>query len=314
MEALSRPLRASACSTLQGRRWRCGCRRPTAPVTGLDRLRVAAQRRPDGAQFGVLTARMSGTGCPCAGGSGPGMTSFRRTASLQPLMIPVRHCSANAARGRFPPRDWWPAAARRRLAAEGMAMPLRRIYDNWGQLNAASGIPRAPRMGGVAGAATARRLLGRFGSPPAVPQSGPAQLLAHRRHVDPPQQPGLTAARITPAACANNAERFASRGFDLLCVSAGGNDCSASAGRDLRRPRAHGRRRRVRRGGRAGTFDACARYAADGADVRRRRPLRVLSHGYAPPSRHAISSPAHDRARLRPGGAGDGHGRAGCGR
>src|SRR5690606_22144917 len=104
--------------------------------------------------------------------------------------------------------------------------------------------------------------------------------------------PGMTAAQmLTPAACRNNAGRFAARGFDLLCLSIGGNDCL-------------GERLAKGFGGRGGMGAEAAFEAmvAHGTFERRRARcdtllaamatvgghFRVVGHGDAPLSRHAI--------------------------
>lgn len=178
-------------------------------------------------------------------------------------------------------------------------MPLRRIYDNWGQLNAASGAPRS-RARREWEAWLERRPLVAYWGDSWFTTPLYRNLAWHSfSRIDGMSirlgKPGLTAGRmLTPAACANNAERFASRGFDLLCVSAGGNDCLGErlaaifAGRGRMDADAafdavvaHGTFERLR-----------ARYAtlmAQMAGVGDH--FRVLGHGYAPPSRHAIGKP-----------------------
>src|SRR5690606_20276903 len=110
------------------------------------------------------------------------------------------------------------------------AMAMRRIYDNWGQLNAASGTPRSRERREWRAWLERRPRVAYWG------ESGcstpPYRNLAWHSfaRIDGLSMrlgaPGVTAARmLTPAACRNNAERFASRGFDLLCLSIGGNGC-----------------------------------------------------------------------------------------
>ena len=106
--------------------------------------------------------------------------------------------------------------------------------------------------------------------------------------------PGLTAAQmLTPAACRDHAERFAARGFDLLCLSIGGNDCLGErlaavfagtprmdADAAFARVLAHGVFERL-----LGRYDLLLTAMAGVPG------LRVVGHGYAPLSRHAIGKP-----------------------
>ena len=178
-------------------------------------------------------------------------------------------------------------------------MALRRIYDNWGQLNAASGTPRSRERREWRVWLERRPLIAYWGdswfTTPLYRNLAWHSFSRIEGMSIRLGGPGQTAARMfTPAACRNNAERFAARGFDLLCVSAGGNDCLgerlaavfAGRGRMDADPAfaavvAHGTFERLR-----------ARYALlmaaiDGVDGH----VRVLGHGYAPPSRHAIGKP-----------------------
>lgn len=178
-------------------------------------------------------------------------------------------------------------------------MAMRRIYDNWGQLNAASGTPRSRERREWRAWLERRPLIAYWGdswfSTPLY-----RNLAWHSfARIDGMSirlgAPGVTAARmLTPAACRNNAERFASRGFDLLCLSIGGNDClgerlaAVFAGRGrmdadaaFEAVVAHGTFERLR-----------ARYAIlMEAMATVGGGLRVVGHGYAPPSRHAIGKP-----------------------
>ncbi|HRO28772.1 MAG TPA: hypothetical protein PLD19_15225, partial [Luteimonas sp.] len=175
-------------------------------------------------------------------------------------------------------------------------MALRRIYDNWQQLYAASGTPRSAQRREWRGYLHARPMIAYWGdswfSTPLYRNlcwNSFARIDGMSIRLG---GPGMTAAQmLTPAACRNNAERFRSREFDLLCLSIGGNDC---LGERL-----------------AGIFAGKGRMDADAAFVavvehgvfarllaRYDTVLsamstvggnfRVVGHGYAPLSRHSI--------------------------
>jgi len=178
-------------------------------------------------------------------------------------------------------------------------MALRRIYDNWSQLRAASGGPRTRARRDWQAWLERRPLIAYWGdswfTTPLYRNLAWHSFSRIEGMSIRLGRPGLTAARmLTPSACRDNAARLATYGFDLLCVSAGGNDCLGErlaaifAGRGRMDADAafdavvaHGTFERLR-----------ARYALlmaaiDGVDGH----VRVLGHGYAPPSRHAIGKP-----------------------
>lgn len=109
-------------------------------------------------------------------------------------------------------------------------MSLKRIYDNWQQVYAASGSPSSRNR------RTWREYLQ---TRPAICYWGDSWFstpLYKNLYWNSFSRiegmslrlggPGLSARQMcTPRACANNAERLASREFDVLCVSIGGNDC-----------------------------------------------------------------------------------------
>ncbi|WP_202845122.1 hypothetical protein [Luteimonas saliphila] len=175
-------------------------------------------------------------------------------------------------------------------------MTLKRIYDNWTQLRAASGTPGSRQRREWRAYLERRPLIAYWGdswfSTPLYRNlcwNSFARIDGMSIRLG---GPGLTAAQmLTPAACRNNAERFASRGFDLLCLSVGGNDCLGDrlarvfAGRGRMDADAafdavvaHGTFERLR-----ARYDTLlAAMATVGGD------FRVVGHGYAPLSRHAI--------------------------
>jgi hypothetical protein len=174
-------------------------------------------------------------------------------------------------------------------------MALKRIYDNWQQLRAASGTPSSRQRREWNAYLEKRPLIAYWGdswfSTPLYRNlcwNSFARIDGMSIRLG---GPGLTAAQmLTPAACRDNAERFASRGFDLLCLSIGGNDCLgerlaavfAGASRmdadaAFERIVAHGVFERLR-----------ARYDLLLSAMSGVAGLRVVGHGYAPLSRHAI--------------------------
>jgi len=178
-------------------------------------------------------------------------------------------------------------------------MALRRIYDNWGQLNAASGTPRSRERREWRAWLERRPLIAYWGdswfTTPLYRNLAWHSFSRIEGMSIRLGGPGQTAARMfTPAACRNNAERFAARGFDLLCVSAGGNDClgerlaAVFAGRGRMDADAafdavvaHGTFERLR-----------ARYATlMTAMAGVGGQFRVLGHGYALPAPGAIGRP-----------------------
>lgn len=105
-------------------------------------------------------------------------------------------------------------------------------------------------------------------------------------------RPGLTAARMcTPAACRDTAQRLGARGFDLLAVSIGGNDCLGPRLAPL-----------FKGTGTLPVADAVARVVDAGVFTRLRAQyarlltamardaghVRVVGHGYAPLAAGAI--------------------------
>lgn len=174
-------------------------------------------------------------------------------------------------------------------------MALKRIYENWQQLRAASGTPGSRQRREWRAYLEKRPLIAYWGDSWFSTPLYRNLCWNSFSRIDGMSirlgGPGLTAAQmLTPAACRDNAERFASRGFDLLCLSIGGNDCLGErlaavfagaprmdADAAFERVVAHGVFERLR-----------ARYdlllsAMAGVDG-----LRVVGHGYAPLSRHAI--------------------------
>lgn len=176
-------------------------------------------------------------------------------------------------------------------------MSLKRIYDNWSQVIAATGTP---------GSANRRAWRAYLATRPAIAYWGDSWFSTplYRNlywnsfaRIDGVSLrlggPGLTAMRMcTPAACRNTAERLRSRGFDLVAVSIGGNDCLG--------PRL------------AAIFDGAGRMPVDAAyravvddgvfaRLRERYAillsalaavgggLRVVGHGYAPLQRIGVS-------------------------
>ena len=175
-------------------------------------------------------------------------------------------------------------------------MAIKRIYDNWSQLRAASGTPRSRQRREWQAYLERRPLIAYWGdswfSTPLYRNlcwNSFARIDGMSIRLG---GPGLTAAQmLTPAACRNNAERFAARGFDLLCLSIGGNDCLGErlaqvfAGRGRMSAEAafdamvaHGVFDRLRE--RYDTLLAAMAGIGGG--------FRVVGHGYAPLSRHAI--------------------------
>jgi hypothetical protein len=176
-------------------------------------------------------------------------------------------------------------------------MALKRIYDNWQQLRAASGTPSSRQRREWDTYLARRPLIAYWGdswfSTPLY-----RNLCWHSFvRIDGMSirlgGPGLTAAQmLTPAACRDHAERFASRGFDLVCLSIGGNDCLGErlaavftgAGRmdadaAFETVVAHGVFERLR-----GRYDLMLSAMAGSG-------VRVVGHGYAPLSPHAIGKP-----------------------
>lgn len=178
-------------------------------------------------------------------------------------------------------------------------MSLKRLYDNWNQVRAASGTPGSRQRRVWRDALLQRPAIAYWGdswfSTPLYRNlhwhsfariDGMALRLGG---------PGLTAARMcTPAACRAQAERLQARGFDLLCVSIGGNDCLGerltrifSGAPGMAADAAHARVVD------SGAFERLhARYAIlleAMADVG--GTFRVVGHGYAPLSADAIGAP-----------------------
>ncbi|TWT22350.1 hypothetical protein FQY83_04785 [Luteimonas marina] len=175
-------------------------------------------------------------------------------------------------------------------------MALKRIYDNWTQVRAASGMPRSKQRRDWREYLKQRPAIAYWGdswfSTPLYKNlcwNSFARIDGMSIRLG---GPGLTAAEmLTPAACRNYAERFASREFDLLCLSIGGNDCLGD------------RLAKVFAGqGRMDADDAFEAVVEHGVFERllARYDLllssmktvggsfRVVGHGYAPLSRHAI--------------------------
>ena len=174
-------------------------------------------------------------------------------------------------------------------------MALRRIYDNWQQVRAASGTPRSRQRREWDAYLEQRPLIAYWGdswfSTPLYRNlcwNSFARIDGMSIRLG---GPGLTAAQmLTPAACRDNAERFAARGFDLLCLSIGGNDCLgdrlAAVFSGASRMDADAAFDRVVD---SGVFERLrARYGLVLSAMSGVEGLRVVGHGYAPLSRHAI--------------------------
>ena len=174
-------------------------------------------------------------------------------------------------------------------------MSLKRVYDNWQQLRAASGTPGSRQRGEWRAYLERRPLIAYWGdswfSTPLYRNlcwNSFARIDGMSIRLG---GPGLSAAQmLTPAACRDNAERFAARGFDLLCLSIGGNDCLgerlAAVFRGAPRMEADAAFERVLA---HGVFDRLrGRYDTLLSAMAGVEGLRVLGHGYAPLSRHAI--------------------------
>ncbi len=177
-------------------------------------------------------------------------------------------------------------------------MQLRRIYGNWQQLRAASGTPGSRQRREWQAYLERRPLIAYWGdswfSTPLYRNlcwNSFARIDGMSIRLG---APGLTAAQmLTPAACRDHAGRFAARGFDLLCLSIGGNDCLGErlaavfagtprmdADAAFARVLAHGVFERL-----LGRYDLLLTAMAGVPG------LRVVGHGYAPLSRHAIGKP-----------------------
>ncbi len=177
-------------------------------------------------------------------------------------------------------------------------MQLRRIYGNWQQLRAASGTPGSRQRREWQAYLARRPLIAYWGdswfSTPLYRNlcwNSFARIDGMSIRLG---APGLTAAQmLTPATCRDHAERFAARGFDLLCLSIGGNDCLGErlaavfagaprmdADAAFERVLAHGVFERLR-----GRYDLLLGAMAGVPG------LRVVGHGYAPLSREAIGRP-----------------------
>lgn len=178
-------------------------------------------------------------------------------------------------------------------------MALKRVYQNWQQVNAASGTPSS---------AARRAWRQHLATRPAIAYWGDSWFSTplYRNlcwnsfsRIDGMALrlggPGLSARQMcTPRACANNAERLASREFDLLCVSIGGNDC---LGEDLKRMFAGVERMDV-----DAAFERVQALGAF-AELRERYAIllramrgiggdfRVVGHGYAPLQAAMIGEP-----------------------
>lgn len=175
-------------------------------------------------------------------------------------------------------------------------MKLRRLYDNWNQVRAATGTPGSRQRRAWRDVLAGRPAIAYWGdswfSTPLYPNLHWNSFV----HIDGMAirlgGPGLTAARMcTPRACRSNAARLDACEFDLLCVSVGGNDClgprlarifegatAMDAPAAFARVLEHGVLERVR-----------TRYqilleamSAVGGD------FRVVGHGYAPLAMDAI--------------------------
>lgn len=175
-------------------------------------------------------------------------------------------------------------------------MGLRRLYDSWNQVRAASGTPASRRRRAWREVLAHRPAIAYWGdswfSTPLYPNLHWNSFVRIDGMAIRLGGPGLTAARMcTVRNCRNNAERLKSREFDLLCVSIGGNDCLGP--------------RLARIFQDAAPMDAAAAFARvleDGALERVRMRYRILleamskvgggfrvvGHGYAPPPLDAI--------------------------
>ncbi len=175
-------------------------------------------------------------------------------------------------------------------------MALKRIYDNWSQVKAATGTPGSRQRKVWREYLRKRPAIAYWGdswfSTPLYKNlywNSFARIDGISLRLG---GPGLTAARMcTPAACKDQAERLKSREFDLLCVSIGGNDCLGD------------RLKRIFDGaGRMSAEDAFQTVVDSGAFDRIRErydillgalsrvghDFRVVGHGYAPLYRDAI--------------------------
>ncbi len=109
-------------------------------------------------------------------------------------------------------------------------MSLKRIYDNWSQVTAATGTPGSARRRAWRAYLATRLAIAYWGdSWFSTPLYRNLYWNSFAR-VDGLSLrlggPGLTAARMcTAAACRNTADRLRSREFDLVALSIGGNDC-----------------------------------------------------------------------------------------
>ncbi|WP_242112766.1 hypothetical protein [Luteimonas aquatica] len=167
-------------------------------------------------------------------------------------------------------------------------MQLKRIYDNWDQVRAASGTPSSRNRRVWRDYLRTRPAIAYWGdswfSTPLYKNlywNSFARIDGLSLRLG---GPGLTAARMcTPAQCRNYAERLKSREFDLLCLSIGGNDGIAPLARLFAEA------------GRMSAEDAFARLLAAGTfeDILERYRIllsamrtvggafRVVGHGYA---------------------------------
>jgi hypothetical protein len=169
-------------------------------------------------------------------------------------------------------------------------MALKRIYDNWAQVRAASGAPRSAARRTWRDALRTRPAIAYWGdswfSTPLYKNlywNSFARIDGMSLRLG---GPGLTAARMcTPATCRDQARRLATHEFDLLCLSIGGNDALGA-----RLAAVFDGSRRMDAG------DAFAAVVADGVFARLRSRyavllsamdrvgpgFRVVGHGYAP--------------------------------
>ncbi len=167
---------------------------------------------------------------------------------------------------------------------------LKRIYANWQQLTAASGTPGSGQRRLWRSYLKTRPMIAYWGdswfSTPLYKNlcwNSFARIDGMSIRLG---GPGLSAAEMcTPARCADYAERFSKREFDLVCVSIGGNDClGARLAKVLAGAGRMAPERAFERVVVAGIFEALReRYRillAPLAEVGGR--LRVVGHGYAP--------------------------------
>ena len=173
---------------------------------------------------------------------------------------------------------------------------LKRIYDNWTQVKAATGTPNSRQRQVWRDYLRTRPAIAYWGeSWFSTPLYRNLYWNSFAR-IDGVSLrlggPGLTAAKMcTPSNCRDTAERLHSREFDLVCISIGGNDCLGA------------RLERIFDGAGRMEADAAFQRVLDSGTFDRLRErydtllsalsaigggFRAVGHGYVPLSRHAI--------------------------